>query len=62
MSISEVLPKDLDLSGFIGQWVVICDSKVVANDKNLIKLKKNIEQCKHTPTILKIPENDTLIF
>ncbi len=62
MSTSEVLPENLDLSQFIGQWVVICDSKVVANGKDLIKLKKDIEQCKHTPTILKIPENDTWIF
>jgi Family of unknown function (DUF5678) len=62
MSTDDVIPKNLDLSRFVGQWVLICDNKVLANNKNLTKLKKDIDNCKKTPTIAKIPEKDTLIF
>jgi len=56
-----VLPK-IDLSSYIGQWVVICDNKVVAHDKDLTKISKKVSKCKRSPTITKIPKNNTLIF
>lgn len=62
MTIINSIPKDLDLSNFIGQWVVISGNKVIANNKNITKLQKEIDSCKGTPTIIKIPEKDTLIF
>ena len=62
MSTDDVIPKNLDLSKFVGQWVVICNNQLVASDKNLLNLKDKIAKCKKTPTIAKIPENDTLIF
>jgi hypothetical protein len=62
MAINQVLPRGIDLSKFIGQWVIICENKVVASNKDLTKLQKDIDRCERTPTIAKIPENDTLIF
>ena len=52
----------MDLSRYIGQWVVICDNKVVAHDKDLTKIAKDISRCRKIPTIAMIPETDTLIF
>ena len=62
MATIDVLPENLDLSKFRGEWVIICNNKVLANNKDLTKLKKQIKNCKQTPTIAKIPENDILIF
>jgi len=59
--ITEVLPK-VDLSRYIGQWVVICNKKVIAHNKDLTKIQKDIDKCKITPTVTKIPKKDTLIF
>jgi len=61
MSINEVLPKGVDLSRYVGQWVVICNDKVVAHHKSLTHLEKEIKGCGR-PTIAKIPKKDTLIF
>ena len=62
MAIKEVLPQDMDLSRYVGQWVVICENKIVAHDKNLDKVEKEIKACKRVPVVAKIPKKDTLIF
>jgi hypothetical protein len=62
MTINEVLPHSLDLSKYVGQWVVICNNIVIAHDKILNKIEKEINACKTTPIIAKIPKKDTLIF
>ena len=62
MAINQVIPRGVDLSKYVGQWVVICDSKVVANAKNLNHLSGEIKKCKTVPTIAKIPKHETLIF
>ena len=60
MMAEEVLPK-INLSRYIGQWVVISNNKVIANNKDLTKIKKEIDKCK-SPLITKIPKKQTLIF
>jgi hypothetical protein len=50
------------LEKYVGEWVVICENKVVAHDKDLTKIQKEITKCKRTPLITKIPKSDTLIF
>ena len=60
--IEQVLTQKVDFSRYVGQWVVICENKVVAHDKNLNKVQKEIKECKRIPTIAKIPKKDTLIF
>jgi len=62
MTIKEVLPSRIDLSKYIGEWVVICENKVVAHDKDLTNIKKDITKCKVSPTIAKIPKKEILIF
>ena len=62
MTINEVLPKGVDLSRYVGQWVVICKDKVVAHHKSLTHLEKEIKGCGLAPTIAKIPKKDTLLF
>jgi len=62
MAINQVLPQGVDFSKYVGQWVVICQNKVVAHDKNLNNIKKEIKECSRVPTIAKIPKKDTLIF
>ena len=51
-----------NLSKYIGQWVVVCNHKVIAHNKDLTKIKQQIDDCKETPTVVKIPEKDILIF
>ena len=62
MAINPTLPLGMNFSKYIGQWVVICENKVVAHDKNLNNIEKEIKECKRVPTIAKIPKKDTLIF
>ena len=57
-----VLRENIDLSRYVGQWVVICDNKLVAHNENLNNIQKEVKECKNIPTIVKIPKNDTLIF
>lgn len=54
--------KKVDFSKFTGEWVVVCNNKIVAHDKKLTNLEKEISNCKSTPTIHKIPKNKVLIF
>lgn len=62
MTINEVLPRNLDLSRYVGQWVVICNNAIIAHNTTLNKIEKEINACKTTPIIAKIPKKDTLIF
>ena len=62
MVIHDVLPKKLDLSRYVGQWVVICEDKIVAHAKDLTKIRKAIDKCKRQPTVAKIPKKEILIF
>jgi len=60
--VKQVVIPDLDYSDYSGQWVVICDNKIIANNKDLTKISKEINQCKKAPTITKIPAEGQLIF
>ena len=62
MAIKQVLPGNIDFSKYLGEWVVVCEDKIVAHNKNLNNVEKEIKECKRTPVIAKIPEKDTLIF
>jgi hypothetical protein len=53
-----------DLSPYIGEWVAICDGKIVAHD---VSLKKTHEiaasKCpKKAPLFTKVPSSDAMIF
>ena len=61
MTINKVLP-DSNLAKYIGEWVIVCNNKIVAHNKDLKKIKKEINKCKTTPTVAKIPKEEILIF
>ncbi|HLC64972.1 MAG TPA: DUF5678 domain-containing protein [Candidatus Nanoarchaeia archaeon] len=62
MAVNQVLPHNIDFSKYVGQWVVVCENKVVAHDKNLTNIQDEIKECKKTPLIAKIPKKEILIF
>ncbi len=62
MGINNVLPAEVDFSGYLGEWVVVCNNKVVAHNKDINKIEKDIKGCKTEPVIAKIPKSETLIF
>ncbi len=61
MVAKDVLPK-IKFSNYVGEWIVICDDKVIGHNKNLAKLNKCINNCKSIPTITKIPASDIWLF
>ncbi|MBI4150637.1 hypothetical protein HY492_00775 [Candidatus Woesearchaeota archaeon] len=50
------------LEKYVGEWVVICKDHVIAHNRDLRKIKKDIDECKSRPLITKIPKSETLIF
>ncbi|RJQ17151.1 hypothetical protein C4573_03800 [Candidatus Woesearchaeota archaeon] len=53
---------DLDVSPYVGEWILIDKQRVIGHSKNILDLKKKIKAVKGTPFIAKIPEEETLIF
>jgi len=61
MAINNVIP-NINVSRYVGEWIVICENKLIAHDKDINKLDRVIKNCKKVPTIAKIPKKETLIF
>ena len=61
MVVNQIL-QGIELSKYIGEWVAISNNKVIAHNKDLMKIKKDIDNCKTAPTITKIPKKETLLF
>ncbi len=53
-----------DLSSYIGEWIAICDKKIVAHGKDFKKIFEEVkERCPNKrPLITKVPEKETMIF
>lgn len=53
-----------DIDPFIGEWVAICDEKIVAHGKDVKKVFSEAkEKCpKKRPLLTKVPEKETMIF
>ncbi|OGJ22333.1 hypothetical protein A3K73_03820 [Candidatus Pacearchaeota archaeon RBG_13_36_9] len=53
-----------DVSEYIGEWVAICDKKIVAHGKNVKEVVKEASQKCYgkRPLIARIPEKETMIF
>ncbi|MBI4451626.1 hypothetical protein HY642_06650 [Candidatus Woesearchaeota archaeon] len=62
MPIAEAMPRIAEIAQYRGEWIVVCNSKVVAHGKDLTKLRGDIDSCKRTPLIAKIPKEEILIF
>jgi len=52
----------IDYAKYPGEWVVVCNNKVVAHDRDLSRLKSDIKKCKTTPALTLVPKEDVLIF
>jgi len=54
----------MDLGHYIGEWIAICDQKLVSHGKNV---KKVFQEAKKKcpgkrPFLTKVPEKNTMIF
>lgn len=54
----------LDVDKFIGEWVAICDSKIVSHGRDVKKVFKEAkEKCPNKrPFLSRIPDKETMIF
>lgn len=55
--------KNQDLTNYSGEWIAICDNKVVAHDKDLqVVIKEGQKKCSHkSPTYTKIPDKNAAL-
>lgn len=53
--------KEVDLSKYKGEWVVICENKVVAHANDAQTLSNAIKKCKAIPTLALVPKNKLLL-
>ncbi len=53
-----------NMDSFIGEWVAICEKRIVAHGKNVKKVFEEAKKkCpKERPLITKVPEEKTMIF
>ena len=53
-----------NMDKFIGDWVAVCNQKIVSHGKNVKKVFKEAkEKCpKERPFLTRIPDKETMIF
>ncbi|MBM3234363.1 succinyl-CoA synthetase subunit alpha [Candidatus Pacearchaeota archaeon] len=53
-----------DVSSYIGEWIAICDGKIVAHSNNVKEVlsKANAKCPGKKPLIARIPDKETMIF
>jgi len=53
-----------DISRYIGEWVAICDKKIVSHGKDVKEVVKeaNLKCPGKRPLIVRVPEKETMIF
>ena len=53
-----------DVKDYIGEWIAICDAKIVSHGKDVKQVFKEAKQkCpKAKPLITRIPDKETMIF
>ena len=53
-----------NMDKFIGEWVAVCNQKIVSHGKNVKKVFKEAkEKCpKERPFLTRIPDKETMIF
>jgi len=55
---------DANLDNYTGEWVAICDNKVVAHGKNVKEVfEESRKKCPNKkPLLSKVPSEETMIF
>ncbi len=53
-----------DISSYIGQWIAVCNQRIVAHGKDVKEVFKEAkEKCpRQRPLITRVPEKETMIF
>ena len=53
-----------DLDSYIGEWVAICDQKIVSHGKDVKKVFEEAKKKhpKERPFLTRIPDKETMIF
>ncbi len=53
-----------DIDKYVGEWIVICNSRIVSHGKNIKKVfKETKEKCpSERPFLARIPDKETMIF
>ena len=54
----------IDLSSYTGEWVALCNGKVISHGRNVKQVLKEARQsCPgKRPLIARVPEKETMIF
>ena len=45
-----------------GEWVIICNNKIVAHHKDLRAIQDKLATCKGTPIVAKFPKENVWLF
>jgi len=55
---------ELDISSFVGQWIAICEDKIIANGKNLKEVAERAKKNSLGKKFLlaRVPSQETMIF
>ena len=55
---------DVDVSSFIGQWIAICENKIIAHGKNLKEVAEQARRVLQGKKFLlaRVPSQETMIF
>ena len=53
-----------NISNYIGEWIAICDKKIVAHGKDVKKVFKEakLKHPKERPLLTRVPDKETMIF
>ncbi len=53
-----------DVKDYIGEWIAICESKIVSHGKDVKKVFEEAKKkCPHArPLVTRVPDKDTMIF
>ncbi len=55
---------DTDISDYIGEWIAICDNKIISHGMNLKNVVEEAKKNSHGKKFLlaKVPSEETMIF
>jgi len=54
----------IDISNYIGEWIAVCNQKIVAHGKDVKEVFKEakLKYPKEKPLITRVPEKETMVF
>ncbi len=55
------MSKRVGLSKYKGEWVLLCEDKVVAHSNDAQTLRNAVKKCKSIPTLMLVPKHKLLL-